>query len=367
MTDVSTTTRLQTSPAKSRAELLATPVQFLKGVGPDRAAPLQRMGLRTAADVLFNFPRDYQDLTDLRPIESLEEDKLQTVRATVDEIEIRNTGMGRSILGVLLRQDSRFLRALWFNMPFMAEKFRQGQEVLLSGKPKLKGGRWEMSHPRTQWLDPDDADQPATQLLPVYSLTEGVKQASLRHIVRQALDNYTDLLDEAFTEAFLTEHKLSPIRTALREIHFPTNKENLQLARRRFIYQEMFVLQLAMALRRNLQETRRQAPPLEPTAKIDARITRLFPFELTAAQRQAIDEIAADMARPIPMNRLLQGDVGCGKTIVAVYAMLLAAAHGSQAALMAPTEVLARQHLRTLQKLLTSSRVRLALLSGSLS
>jgi ATP-dependent DNA helicase RecG len=122
-----------------------------------------------------------------------------------------------------------------------------------------------------------------------------------------------------------------------------------------------------MALRRNLQETRQQAPPLPPSAKIDARITRLFPFELTAEQRKAIGEIAADMAKPVPMNRLLQGDVGCGKTIVAVYAMLLAVAHGCQAALMAPTEVLARQHLRTLERLLANSRVRIALLSGSLT
>ena len=129
----------------------------------------------------------------------------------------------------------------------------------------------------------------------------------------------------------------------------------------------MLILQLAMALKRHLQETRLQAPPLEATAKIDARITRLFPFELTAGQRKAIDEIAADMARSAPMNRLLQGDVGSGKTVVAVYAMLLAVAHGCQAALMAPTEVLARQHVRTLGKLLHNSRVRMALLTGSLT
>ncbi len=353
-----------------------------KASDPTCAPLFQRIGLRTAADLLFNFPRDYQDLTDLRPIESLEEDKLQSVRATVEEIDIRNTGRGRSILGVLLRQGARYLRATWFNMPYMVDKLRQGQEVLLSGKSRLKGGRWEMSHPRVQWLDIEEGPDPAQaqgvqplgfgakhggEILPVYSLTEGLKQSSVRYVARQAIDQYVDLLEEAFTEAYLTEHQLLPIAAALREIHFPTNKENLQHARRRFIYQEMFVLQLAMALRRNLQETRRQAPPLEPTAKIDARITRLFPFPLTGAQRQAINEIAADMARPVPMNRLLQGDVGCGKTIVAVYAMLLAVAHGSQAALMAPTEVLARQHLRTLEKLLAGSKVRMALLSGSIT
>ncbi|HTQ39288.1 MAG TPA: ATP-dependent DNA helicase RecG [Pirellulales bacterium] len=371
----------QNAANKSTIEALATPVQFLKGVGPDRAKLMERIGLRTAADVLFNFPRDYQDLSDVRTIDALEEDKLQSVRGTVEEIDLRNKGTGRSILGVLVRQESRYLRALWFNMPFMADKFRQGQEVLLSGKPRLKGGRWEMSHPRVQWIDTGEADatsqaqglQPLGlgpmrgEILPVYSLTEGLKQSGLRYITQQALDAYVELLEEAFPQPFLTAQQLLPIHTALREIHFPTNKDVLQQARRRFIYQEMFVLQLAMALKRNVQETRRQAPPLETSAKIDARITRLFPFELTAQQRKAIDEIAADMGRRTPMNRLLQGDVGCGKTVVAVYAMLLAVAHRCQAALMAPTEVLARQHLRTLQKLLAGSQVRMALLSGSLS
>ena len=364
---VSSATNVVALPPRSPAELLATPVQFLKGVGPDRVKLLERVGLRTAADVLFNFPRDYQDLTDLRSIDKLEEDKLQSVRGTVEEVDIRNTGMGRSIVGVLIGQDRRYLRSIWFNIPFMAEKFRRGQEVLLSGKPRLKGGRWEMSHPRTQWIDADDESTGGGELLPVYPLTDGLKQGAMRHIARQAVEAYAGLVEERFPEAYLQTHQLMPIGSALAEIHFPTGKEKLQQARRRFIYQEMLMLQLAMALRRNVQETRCQAPPLEASAKIDARITRLFPFELTAAQSKAMAEIAADVACPTPMNRLLQGDVGCGKTVVAVYAMLLAVAHGSQAALMAPTEVLARQHLRTMQKLLAGSRVRMALLSGSLT
>ncbi len=271
------------------------------------------------------------------------------------------------MLGVLVQCGPLFLRAVWFNMPFMAEKFRQGQDVLLSGKPRRKGQRWEMAHPRVQWIDAEEADAPKGELLPVYALTEGLKQGGLRHIARQAIDTYADLVEERFAEMYLAEHRLMPIAAALREIHFPTSRDNLQLARRRFIYQEMLILQLGMALKRNLQETRGQAPPLAVTAQIDSRITRLLPFELTAAQRKAIDEIAADMARSTPMNRLLQGDVGCGKTVVAVYAMLLAVAHGAQAALMAPTEVLARQHFHTLEKLLAKSRVRMALLSGGLT
>ena len=158
-----------------------------------------------------------------------------------------------------------------------------------------------------------------------------------------------------------------PIRAALPQIHQPSDEASLEQAQRRFIYQELLVLQLALAIRKWRLAHQRQAPPLPTSSKIDARITRLFPFELTAGQRQAIDEIAADMARPFPMNRLLQGDVGSGKTVVAMYAMLLAVAHGHQAALMAPTEILARQHLQTLATALAASKVRLALLTGSLT
>ncbi len=229
------------------------------------------------------------------------------------------------------------------------------------------GGRWCIRACNGLESDSSENAKLVDGLLPVYALTDGLKLAGLRQIVRQAVETYADLVEERFSAAYLTEHRLLPITTALREIHFPSNQENLQQARRRFIYQEMLILQLAMALKRNVQETRKQAPPLEATAKIDARITRLFPFELTAGQRQAIGEITADMAKAVPMNRLLQGDVGCGKTAVAVYAMLLAVAHGCQAALMVPTEVLAQQHVRTLGKLLQNSRVRMALLSGSLT
>ena len=158
-----------------------------------------------------------------------------------------------------------------------------------------------------------------------------------------------------------------PFARRLPQIHFPADRAHLEQARRRLIYQELFVLQLALAFKHRQLQDQLQAPPLEATAKIDARICRLFPFELTLGQRQAIDEVSADMARPHPMNRLLQGDVGSGKTMVAVYAMLLAVAHGRQAALMAPTEVLARQHAETLSGVLAASRVRWAILSGGLS
>ena len=351
------------TPEKSPTEQLATPVQFLPGVGPQRAEMLEKLGLATAGDVLFFFPRDYQDLTDLRKIAELEEDKLQTVRGTVEEVELRNTGAGRCVLGVLVRSGTDYLRAVWFNQPFMQDRFSHGQTVMLAGKPKMKGLFWEMAHPRVLPVAEEEGE-PTVGLLPVYPLTEGLQQWQIRRIVRQALESHAGLLDEVFPAEYLEGHQLWPLRQALPEIHFPTDRQGLHNARRRFVYQELFILQLALAVKRGQQQSAGQSPPLEATAKIDARIRRLFPFELTTGQEQAIGQIAADMAATVPMNRLLQGDVGSGKTVVAVYAMLLAVAHGCQAVLMAPTEVLARQHVLTLDRLLARSQVRRAELTG---
>jgi ATP-dependent DNA helicase RecG len=350
----------------SPAERLATPVQYLKGVGPERAVLLERLGLRTARDVLFFFPRDYQDLTDFRSIAALEEGTLASIRAVVEEVDLRAGETGRSVLGVLVRDGGQYLRALWFNQPYMRERFRAGQHVVLSGKPTMKAFRWEMVHPRVQWIDPDD-EPPAGKLLPIYPLTEGLKQPQVRRITQAVLETCLDGLDEVFPADYRQQHELLPLAEALPEIHFPASHERLERARRRFIYQELLVLQLALALRRHRQTVQPKATPLEATAKIDARVRRLFSFDFTASQERAIREVAADLARPVPMNRLLQGDVGSGKTVVAVYALLVAVAHGHQAAIMAPTEVLARQHYRTLGALLAESQVRTALLTGGLS
>ncbi|HEV3136632.1 MAG TPA: ATP-dependent DNA helicase RecG, partial [Pirellulales bacterium] len=343
---------------------LATPVQFLKGCGPERAELLARLGVATMRDLLFFFPRDYQDLTDLRGIDQLEEGPLLSVLATVEEVDLADRGAGRSVLGVLLKQDVGYLRALWFNQPFLREKFKRGQTLLLSGKAKLRAGRWQMVHPHVQVVESEQS-LPAGQLLPVYPLTDGLAQRQVRQLVRRAIDSCVDQLEEVFPNSYLEEHQLLPIKTALPQLHFPSGRESMAHAQRRFIYQELLILQLALALKRQQVEEALKAFPLELTAKIDARIRRLFQFDLTAGQNQAVAEIAADMGRVHPMNRLLQGDVGSGKTIVAVYAMLLAVAHAAQVVLMAPTEVLARQHVETLERLLAGSHTRLGLLTGS--
>lgn len=348
------------------AEVLATPVEFVRGVGPQRAELLARLDLRTAGDLVFFFPRDYQDLTDRRDIADLEEDVMQTVRGEVVEVDGRSSGFGKSIVGVLIRQGSEHLRAIWFNQPFMRDKFRVGQHVLLSAKPRFRGGRWEMPHPRVTWLDGAE-DQPEMRMLPLYSLTEGITQYQMRKMVASAVENFGHVLEEVFPDSLLQQYDLMPLADALPAIHSPSDVEQLERARRRFVFQELFVLQLGVVARRWQQQIGFRAPRLESSPDINARIERLFPFSLTAGQRAAILDVATDMAREIPMNRLLQGDVASGKTVVAVYAMLLCVARGHQAALMAPTEILARQHAETLGGLLRASRVRYLLLVGGLT
>ena len=353
-------------PEKTPTERLGTPVQFLKGVGPQRGELLARLDLRDACDVLFFFPRDYQDMSELRAVDRLVEGELASVCGIVDEIDLRNTGTGRSMLGVLIRQDTQFLRAIWFNQPYMRDKFRVGQRVLLAGSPKRQGLRWEMTHPQVTWLAQDE-EPPAGRIVPVYSLTEGLNQSQMRRVVQGVVEQYTDALEEVFPESFLATHHLLPIREALPKLHIPPDRMGLEQARRRFIYQELFVMQLALAWRRWKLTHECRAPSLPANAKIDARIIRLFPFQLTSGQLQAMAEIAEDMKQNYPMNRMLLGEVGSGKTVCAEYAMLLAVANGHQAVMMAPTEVLARQHSRTIAKALEQSRVRIALLTGALT
>jgi ATP-dependent DNA helicase RecG len=350
---------------KTAAEILSTPAQFAKGIGPQRAELLARLNLFTVRDLLFYFPRTYEDFSEVKTVDQLVEGEAAGVCGVVEEIDMRNTGIGRSLLGVLIRQGDQYLRALWFNQPYLRERFALGQRVVFSGQAKLAGLRWEMHHPKIDWLSPEEG-APKGQVLPVYGLTEGISQSTMRRMIRGVVDHYTEVLDEVFPDLFLVQHNLLPLKTALPWIHNPPDRASLEQARRRFVYQELFILQLALALRKASIQHGQKAAALEASARIDARILRLFPFELTAAQRAAMAEVAADMGRPVPMNRLLQGDVGSGKTVVAIYAMLLAVAHAHQAVLMTPTEVLAQQHFHTLGERLRESRVRIGLLTGSL-
>jgi ATP-dependent DNA helicase RecG len=354
-------------PPAADAEALKQNVQFLKGVGPARAEQLHRLGIETVGDLLFHFPRGYEDLTDVRAITALSEGVLQTVHGEVIEIDNRRLPDGRTVVSVVLSDDGKnCLEGVWFNQPFIARRFRYGQHVAFSGKPKWFRDHWQMTTPLVQTLDgPTTVSSPG--IVPVYPLTEELRADQLRPVLRRAVEEFADQAREVLPEDLRRQRGLPAAAQALRDIHLPATLAAARAARRRFVYEEFLILQLALALRRRDLRDRQRAPKLIVTPQIDARIRRLFPFRLTADQDKAIAEISNDLASDRPMQRLLQADVGAGKTAVAVYALLVAVANKHQAALMAPTEVLARQHWHTLEAYLAKSRVRRLLLTGALS
>jgi len=339
----------------------------LKGVGPARAELLRRLGIETIGDVLFHFPRAYEDLSDLRPISRLTAGEFQTVRGEVVEIQGRSLADGRCLVGVVLSDDGRnCVEGIWFNQPYAASSFRYGQHLAFGGKPKWQRDHWQISNPRVRILD-GAHDPKDGGIVPVYPLTEDLRAEQLRAIIRQAVENYGDQIREILPADLRERRKLPPVGLALRQVHFPESLPAAAGARRRFVYEEFLILQLALASRRRELRDRQQAPSLPVTETIDGRIRRLFPFRATADQDTVIAEICKDMAGNRPMQRLLQADVGAGKTMVAVYALLVAVANKHQAAFMAPTEVLARQHWQTLESYLGQSRVRRLLLTGDLT
>ena len=365
--------------APSLEPSLATRLERLPGVGSSRAEKLAKLGLVTVRDALLHFPRDYKDFSGAHAVADFAEGEHASVAGTVSEVASRTTFAGRSMLTVTIDAAGGRVRGVWFNMPFMARRFERGMQVVLAGQPRRGKGGWEFAHPEVRWLAGDEAAH-GSEWLSIYPLAEGVQQSQVRIAVQAALEHAAGICPEAFPEAMLAEKGLLPIDVALKEIHCPSSREAIDAARRRLVYQELFMLQLALRMHRGRQKRAHAAPAIAVDARLDARIRARFPFEFTAAQRRVCGEIAADLAKPEPMNRLLQGDVGSGKTAVAVYALLAAVAtpvpegeaepasggkaQRYQAAIMAPTELLARQHHAALERLLAGSGVEVQLLVG---
>lgn len=345
---------------------LDTPLQYVRGVGPQRAELLSRLGLLTVRDLLFYLPRDVLDLTQVSAVHELNDERVHTVRGEVVDRDARQISGGRTLTAVLLKADGGFVRGSWFNQPYMLHKFQLGQRVLFSGQPKFRDRRWEFSHPRVQWLEEDDQDS-TPGILPRYGLTEGLSMHDMRRTTRAAVEDYSQFVVDLLPESYRTPQQLPALAVAITALHAPATLEAYEAGRHRLLFDDLFEFQLAIALRRRLWQVESASLPLPCTAKIDARIRRLFPFRFTAGQDQAIQEIVTDMARSQAMHRLLQADVGAGKTAIAVYGMLVAVANQTQAVIMAPTEILAQQHWQTVDRLLEQSRVERRLLTGQLT
>lgn len=340
--------------------------QYVRGVGPKRAELLARLGLATVADLLRYLPRDILDLSHVTEVPDLEEDVLQTVRGQVIDLDGRELTGGRTLSAVLLDCNGSRLTGVWFNQTWVLSRFRVGDVVLFSGKPKKRVGKWEMGHPRIQWLEADDAEAHGG-VLPRYGLTEGLRMDEMRRLMRSVVEDYVHLVPDYLPDEFRQERQLLHVADALRAVHQPKSADDFAKGRQRLIVQDLLEFQLGVALRLRAWRAGLGAPKFPTTAKIDARIRRLLPFSFTPGQNQAVREIAGDLDSGYAMHRLLQADVGAGKTVVAVYAMLVVVAAGWQTALMAPTEVLANQHWRTIDRLLSQSRVNRLMLTGQLT
>ncbi|WP_417395264.1 ATP-dependent DNA helicase RecG [Gimesia chilikensis] len=345
---------------------LDTPIQFLQGVGPERAELLVKLGIETVEDLLWHLPRSVLDLTDVRPVNELEEDQLASVCGKVVDLDARTISRGRTISAILLDCGTGFLKGTWFNQPWVIKRFFQGQLLMFSGKPKRRSGKWEMSHPQYQVLE-EDLDDPQGVVLPRYSLTEGIKMYQMRRMVRTAVEEYAQLIPDYLPEPFREEHGLLPLAQAVIQMHKPQTMQEYEAGVRRVIFDDLLEFQLGLAMRRRQWTCVDNAPLIKVTAKVDARIRRLFPFDFTEGQDQAIQEIKTDLGSGRAMHRMLQADVGAGKTAIAIYAMLATIAAGKQAVLMAPTELLAVQHWDTINRILNQSRVKRCVLTGSLS
>lgn len=339
---------------------LGTNVRYIKGIGEARAAALEKLGITTLGDLIAYFPRGYEDRTQVRPIRELTAGESVCVRGMVaaDLTAYRISG-GRTIAKTRVVDDSGSLDLVFFNMEHRRDALHQGDVCVFFGKVEDNLRRKQMINPL---FEPEGRQQVTGRIMPIYPLTAGVTQGLMARAARQGLDACRELLPDVLPDEVRQAHKLCYVNYAYENIHFPASPEALEVARRRLVFEELFLLTCGLQLLR--QRRRDVAGPACRRMSMEPFYRRL-PFALTGAQRRAIADAVEDMVSGKPMNRLCQGDVGSGKTMVAAACIWFAVENGWQTALMAPTEILARQHYQGLAPLLARFSIRCALLTGS--
>jgi len=361
---------------------LDSSIEVLKGASRTTAARLARLGVRTIRDLLYHFPHRYSDFAHIRPISQLVVGEEQTVLATV--WSAAETTMGRRLKGTeaMVGDETGTLRVIWWGQRYIARQLRSGMRLALSGRVTVFRGVRQMENPEYEALTSDDLIHTA-RLVPVYPLTEGLYPRVVRRLAKQALDAFADRVPDATPASIQERLKLWPLPRALQQMHYPDSLDAAEAARRSLALRELLVIQVGVLKRRQAWQAAGRAHRLSLPSKALEGFVASLPFTLTDAQRRSMAEIAADIAREVPMSRLLQGDVGSGKTVVATAALLAAAASGCQGAIMAPTEILAEQHHRTISALFSDGGeplwsgvfqpsylgrpLRVALLTGSLA
>ncbi len=353
---------------------LSTPLPELRGVGPGLQRKLKKLGIITARDLLFHFPHRYEDFSDLVPISEIKLNQKCCIKGKIISIDTMRTFRRKMFITTALIQDGTgSVRAVWFNRPYITKILKQGDFISLAGKTLLGKNGIYLSNPAHEKLK-DGADLSVEQnineglthtgrIIPVYPETEGLSSRWLRALIKMALSRLENKIPDAIPLKIQKEYDILPIQKAIWQVHFPESREMAEKAKQSLAFRELFHISLAVLRERaRLNSHKAIAVPLDLPAV--QKFVKSFPFTLTDAQKKAAWQILKDMEKPRPMNRLLQGDVGSGKTVVALTAALNAMRAGYQIAFMAPTEILAKQHFQTASQLLAKFKVDVGLLTG---
>ena len=358
---------VMTEPAAKEHLRLSAPVTELPGVGQRRAQLLNRLEIHTLNDLLRHLPMRYERESAEDAIAHLPAETNTSARGTITAARwVPGRAGKKGRFEAALEDDTGRLHLVWFNAGYLRDRMRAGMVVRVQGKTRRFNDYLQMVNPRWEVLsEPEQTPRRDEQLRPVYPATEELPSRIVERLIGEALPRVTPGLRDPLPAALLEHHAMPDLASAYQMVHQPNDEEQAASARRRLAFNELLLLQLGIQMKRAYVQEKLEAPALRYNDAIDEHIRARFPFELTRAQQRVMRQIADDLARAIPMNRMLQGDVGAGKTVVALFAMLVAVANRKQAALMAPTELLAEQHFGSISRMLEGANVRLALLTGS--
>lgn len=337
-------------------------IRYLKGVGEARAKLFEKKNIKTITDLLYFFPKNYEDRTKCKPIAQVSDGETVCIEGVVfAPVKEKWVRKNLTIQTMVLFDDSGNINAMWYNNKYLKNKFMAGEKYIFYGKIELKNGKKTILNPV---FERPEEKKITGKIVPVYPLTDGLSQKIVQSAMEQAMESARDL-DDTLPDYIREKYKLAHIGYAMQNIHFPKTFDDYEIARRRFVFEELFILQLAL----NLQKMRVRREDGNAFADINCVNDFLskLPFKLTNAQNNALNEILRDMTEKHPMNRLVQGDVGSGKTVVAAGAMYTAVKNGFQAAIMAPTEILAAQHFETFSEFFKDTDINILLLTGSMT
>ncbi|MFH1369804.1 MAG: ATP-dependent DNA helicase RecG [Planctomycetota bacterium] len=357
---------MESSVSKKAPDIdLSMPVQYLKGVGPARAEVFAKLGVNTVGDLLEYYPRDWVFAPEPTKINRLRMGETAAVIGLLESTDYQPYRRQPIFEGVL-SDDTGICRIIWFHGGYLRDKLQPGQVIMAWGKVNEYRHQIQLANPKFVIVE-QGTEKPWEYFSGgVYTGSGGLSSGQIKKIIRPVLDGLDRVIGEFYDDNFLKKAELISRKDALRWIHLPPDEEKLTKAQRRLKFNELFLMQLGLALRRHRHDRFATAVAMKCSEEIDRRIHRRFPFLLTEDQDKTIAEIVADMQKTIPMNRLLQGDVGSGKTVVALYAALLSVANRTQVTIMAPTEILANQHFISIERYLRNSDVKRVLITGGL-